>query len=60
MGVWLIYKDLEKQYVQQSVPMSLVSGTDILMTIVQLGNYLLQGVRPGQFFTDEGASECQD
>lgn len=60
MGVWLIYKDLEKQYVQQSVPMSLVSGTDILMTIVQLRNYLIQGVSPGQFFTDEGASECQD
>lgn len=60
MGVWLIYKDLEKQYVQQSVPMSLVSGTDILMTIVQLRNSLIQGVSPGRFFTDEGASECQD
>lgn len=60
MGVWVIYKELGKQYVQQSVHMYLASGNDILMPIVQLRDDLIQDLSPGQFFTDEGVSEFQD
>lgn len=60
VGVWVICKALGKQYVQQSVHMYLASGTDILMTLVQLRGDLIQCFSPGQFFTDKGAPECQD
>lgn len=51
-GVWVIYKELGKQYVQQSVHMYLASMSDILMTIVQLGDDLIGGFSPEHFFTD--------
>ena len=60
VGVWVIYKDLGKQYVQLSVHMYLASRADILMTVTQLRDDLMQGFSPGQFFTDKDVSECQD
>lgn len=60
MGIWVIYKDLGRQFVQQPVHMYWVSRIDILMTVVQFRDDLIQGFSPGQFFTDKGAFECQD
>lgn len=45
---------------QQPIHMYWVSRTDILMTIEQFRDDLIQGFSLGQFFTKKGAFECQD
>lgn len=60
MGVWVIYKDVGKQYVWLAVHMYLASGTDILMTTVQVRDDLTQDFSLGKFFSDKGTYECQN